>query len=131
MIIHQLNVFLFCEIYVSNSSFRMCIFRLLIKKFRIFFTQQCNTNDVEMNRSKHFSFSFYFFFSFHFIRNFIVRYSLYHIRLFQFVDYRTFFLFVFRSFRYQFFKLTFFSIKSNIVNRTFRLYDFKNFVNVS
>ena len=32
MIIHQLN----------NSSFRVCIFRLLIRIFRIFFTQQCS-----------------------------------------------------------------------------------------
>ena len=40
-------------------------------------------------------------------------------------------MFVFRSFRYQFFKLTSFSVESNIVSRAFRLYDFKIFVSVS
>ena len=149
---------LFCSMKrtLAISSFWMRIFRLLIKKSRIcthllyyYSTIQCNTDSAKVNRSKHFFLSF-FFFSFHFIRNSITRYLLYHwlqffIITLSLVDFNLFVIvlydshvrysiycsFVFRSFLYQFFKLTFSSIKSNIVSKAFRLYDFKSFVSVS
>ena len=79
MTIHRLSVFLLCEVYVSNSSLRMCIFRLLIRKFRIFLTQQCSTSSAKVSCSKHFFSLLFLFFSLHFIRNSTTRYLLYQL----------------------------------------------------
>ena len=138
------------------SSLWVRFFRLLIKKSRIctylsyYSTIQCSTDSAKVNRSKHFFSLLFLFFSLHFIRNFITRYLLYHwlqffIVTLSLVDFNSFATvlydsharysiycwLVFRSLLYQFFKLTSFSIESNIVSRAFRLYDFKTFASVS
>ena len=90
MTTHQLNVFLFRWMYVSNSSFQACVsFDYWSENFALAraSVSQCNTNSDKMSDSKHFSFLSFFFFNFHFIRNSITRSLLYH--LFQFVDYNT------------------------------------------
>ena len=90
MTIHQLSVFLFRWVYVSNSSFQACVsFDYWSENFAFAraSVSQCNTDSDKVSDSKHFFSLSFLFFSFHFIRNSITRFLLYH--LLQFVDYNT------------------------------------------
>ena len=94
MIIYQLNVFLFCETNLSTFSlFRVRIFRLLIRKFRICICMHL-FHDITQIMIKwiiqSIFFLFFYFFIFLFYSQFYRSLFVVYIFLFQFVDYNTF-----------------------------------------